>query len=116
MGHTTSVFAPLALIVVGTGWLLSNIGVAPQINWVWTLSLAGLGVLMLLVSGVDKLSIVFAPLLLVASGLSVLRQSGRLSLDIEAPILVILMGVLLLIARSPRIRAPSWIKEVQVKP
>ena len=38
----------------------------------------------------------------------ILRQTGRISLDVEVPILVIVIGCLLLIARSKSIPLPDW--------
>jgi len=100
---------PLLLIAVGAGWLLSVLGVAPSIDWIWTLGLAVVGLLTLAISGIDKFSIVVGPFFFIASGLSILRQSDRLRLELEVPILVILGGVLMLIARLPAIRVPSWV-------
>ncbi len=100
---------PLVIVTVGVGWLLSTIGVGANINWVWTLGLAVGGVLTFLLSGIDKVSVIVGPLLLIASGLSVLRQTDRVSLDIEVPILVIVSGVLLAVARLPSIPAPGWL-------
>lgn len=100
---------PFLIITVGVGWLLTTLGVAPQINWVWTLGLAVVGFTTFAVSGVDKASVVVGTLFLLASLFSVLRQTGKLQLDTEVPILVISMGVLMLIVRSSRIPVPSWI-------
>ena len=100
---------PFLIITVGFGWLLTTLGVAPQINWVWTLGLAVVGFTTFAVSGVDKASVVIGTLFLLASLFSVLRQTGKLQLDTEVPILVIATGVLLLIVRSSRIPIPSWI-------
>ncbi|MEM6471748.1 MAG: hypothetical protein AAF802_19465 [Planctomycetota bacterium] len=99
---------PLLLITVGSGWLLSTLNVAPGINWIWTLGLAVLGLLAFPLSGFDKATVVAGPFMIVASCLSLLRQTGRLALDVEIPMLVILSGILLLIARSSSIPAPSW--------
>jgi hypothetical protein len=54
--------------------------------------------------------VVVGPFFIITACLSVLRQAGRLSLDVEIPILVILAGVLLLIARWPAIPIPDWIE------
>jgi hypothetical protein len=105
----TTLVLPILLITVGAGWLLTTLGVAPGINWVWTLGLAVVGLLTLAVSGFDKVSVVIGPLFIAASVLSVLRQTGRLHADIEVPILVIFAGVLLLVARTPAIPIPKWI-------
>jgi hypothetical protein len=97
------------LITVGSGWLLSVLEVAPGIDWIWTLGLAVVGFLTFAVGGFDKLTIVVGPYFILASCLSILRQTNRLELDIEVPILVIAAGVLLLIARLPRVPVPAWI-------
>ena len=99
----------LLIITLGTGWLLSAIGFGPNLNWIWILGLGMLGVLTFIgTGGVDKASIVIGPFFLFSSGLSMMRQSGHLSIDIEIPILIILIGVLLLIAQSRMIPAPTW--------
>lgn len=100
---------PILIIVVGVGWLLTAQGFGPGINWVWTLGLGTIGILTFLTSkGFDKVSVVIGPFFLLASLLSVLRQSGRLSLDIEIPVLVISIGILLLLAQLPAIPKPGW--------
>lgn len=99
---------PLLLIVVGVGWLLTTLGIAPAINWIWTLGLAAAGLVPFALHGIDKLTVSVGPFFIVASLLSVLRQSNRLSIDHELPILVILAGILLLIVRSPAIPVPKW--------
>ncbi|MGD9634839.1 MAG: hypothetical protein AB7G28_13010 [Pirellulales bacterium] len=107
---------PVLLITLGAGWLLTAMGVAPEINWIWTLGLALVGVLALAVSGIDKSTIVIGPLFVLASCLSLLRQTGRLEVDMEIPVLVIATGILLLVARYRRIPAPSWLLEPPNKP
>ncbi len=100
---------PILIIVVGVGWLLTNRGVAPGIDWIWTLGLGIVGILTFVVSGFDKLSVVIGPFFLVSSLLSVLRQGGHLSLDVEVPVLVISIGVFLLIAHVPAVPNPRWL-------
>ena len=102
---------PLLLILLGTGWLLTNLGLAPQIDWVWTLCLAGVGVLMFVIGAFDKVSFVVGGFFVIASVLSLLRQTGRISVDIEIPLLTILLGLLLLAARSAAIPPPAWLKD-----
>jgi len=48
------------------------------------------------------------PFFLLASVLSVLRQTDYLSLNVEIPVLVISIGVLLLVAQLPAIPKPGW--------
>ena len=99
----------LLVITVGVGWLLTALGWGLGIHWIWTLGLGVVGILTFVVSGgVDKVSIVVGPFLLAASFLSILRQTGRLSVDIEIPILVITIGVLLLLSHVLPIPNPRW--------
>lgn len=109
----TTILLPVLLVAIGSGWLLSNLGVTPGVDWVWTLLLAALGVLTFVLGGFDKVTATVGPLLIIASGLSWLRQSGRISLGFEVPVLLILAGVLALLAHLPFIPAPKWI---QAKP
>ena len=109
--HAQTLLLPILLITIGTGWLLSSLNIAPGIDWIWTLGLAMVGVVTLLLGGVDKVTVVIGPLFLLTAGLSVLRQTERLPLDIEIPILVITSGVLMLLARSPQIPMPRWISD-----
>jgi hypothetical protein len=100
---------PILIIVVGVGWLLTAKGFGPGINWIWTLALATIGILTFVLSkGFDKSSVVIGPFFLLATLLSVLRQTDQLSLEIEVPVLVISIGALLLVAQLPAIPKPGW--------
>jgi hypothetical protein len=99
---------PILIIVVGVGWLLTAQQVEPGINWIWTLGLAVVGILTFIVGGFDKVSVAVGPFFLIASLLSVLRQNGNLSVNVEVPVLVISVGVLLLVAQLPAIPKPAW--------
>jgi hypothetical protein len=100
---------PILLITVGVGWLLSTLGITPEINWVWTLGLFATGLLTFALYGFDKATLPIGGFFLTAAVLSVLRQTGRLSLDVEIPILVIVGGVLLLACRHPAVPTPKWL-------
>ncbi len=104
--------APAILIItLGLGWLLTTQGFIPGIDWVWTLGLAAMGIVVFLVSGgIDKVSVVLGAFFLISSVLSVLRQVGKLQQNTELPILVILIGSLLLVVQLPIIPAPRWLK------
>jgi hypothetical protein len=99
------------LLTTGTGWLLSALGFLPQINWLWTLGLGVTGLATVALIGFDKVTATVGPFFLIAALLSVLRQTGHLTLNIEVPILVISAGFLLLISRLPIIPSPKWILE-----
>jgi hypothetical protein len=100
---------PVLLITLGTGWLLTTLGIVPRIDWVWTLGIAFTGILVFVLSGFNKMSVAVGPFFLLASGLSVLRQTGRLNVELEVPILVIAAGVLMIVAHSRSIPAPPWL-------
>ncbi|NUQ64530.1 MAG: hypothetical protein HUU20_18855 [Pirellulales bacterium] len=106
-----TIVLPVLLIAVGAGWLLTALGIAPGIDWVWTLGLAVVGFLAFVVGGFDKATFVAGTFFIVTSCLSVLRQTDRITIDVEVPILVMVAGVLLLIARHPAIPVPRWILE-----
>ncbi|NOX56805.1 MAG: hypothetical protein GXP27_20660 [Planctomycetes bacterium] len=99
----------ILLITVGTGWLLTALDVVPGIDWIWTLGLFVTGLLTFLMGGIDKVTFVLGSFFVIASVLSVLRQTGRLSLDVEVPLLIIILGILMLVARHPSIPVPNWI-------
>jgi hypothetical protein len=105
----STVLFPVLLIAIGSGWLLSRSGVTPNVDWVWTLLLAALGVLTFVLGGFDKVTAIIGPLLIIGSGLSWLRQTGRITLGFEIPALMILGGVLALVAHLPSIPAPRWL-------
>jgi hypothetical protein len=102
---------PILLITLGSGWLLTVLGIVPEIDWIWTLALALVGILTFAVGGIDKVTIVIGPFFLLASTFSILRQTGRLRMDLEIPLLVIVFGLLLLIARMRTIAPPRWLIE-----
>ncbi len=102
---------PVIIIIVGLGWLLNAMTVIPDINWVWTLGLAAVGLLTLVLDGLNRVSVVVGPFFLAAACFSVLRQTGTMTENIEVPCLVIVFGVLLLISYLVKLPAPTWILE-----
>lgn len=102
---------PILIIVVGIGWLLNVDEIIPKVDWIWTCALAAVGILTLAVGGFDRLTFVVGPFLIIASICSILRQTGRLSLDTEIPILTIVLGVLLLLGHILRLPIPEIMKE-----
>jgi len=107
--NNSTLVVPILMIAVGVGWLLSTLQIIPEINWLWTAGLAAAGLLPFALGGLDKVNIVVGPWFLSASVLSVLRQSGKLSFDVEVPILVIIGGLLMIVARSPAFPSPNWL-------
>jgi hypothetical protein len=113
-GAKSSIAVPVLIIAVGIGWLLTVWDVLPSVNWVWLLCLGIVGVLAL-ASGIDKLTFVVGPFLIVASFFSLLRQTERITVEVEVPSLVITGGVLMLLAALLPLRTPRWLIEPQGK-
>jgi hypothetical protein len=103
--------APILMITLGVGWLLTVHNVLPGVNWIWILGLAVTGLLILLLGGIDKATFVIGPFLIASTFFSLMRQTGRISIDTEAPSLVIVFGALMLLAMLLPIRVPAWIIE-----
>jgi len=106
-----SIAAPILIITVGVGWLLTTHKVLPGIDWIWVLGMAVIGILIMVLGGIDKFTAVVGPFLIIATGFSLLRQTGRISENTEVPCLVIVSGVLVLIARFLPVPAPKWLKD-----
>jgi hypothetical protein len=99
--------APILVIVVGIGWLLNVQGIIPKVDWIWTIALAVTGVLVIAVGGLDKLTAVVGPFLVISSICAVLRQTGKLSIEREVPILTIILGILMLTVMMVKLPRPK---------
>jgi hypothetical protein len=101
---------PVFTILVGIAWFLNVMGVMRGVDWVWTLGLATAGILSLVAGGLNKITVVTGPFLLVASVCSLLRQTGRLAADHEIPVLVIVLGILMLISQLSNLPVPESLR------
>jgi len=93
--HQRIVF-PGLVTAIGIGWLLTARGIVPGVDWAWIACLGVTGVLILAVRGIDRVTVIVGPFLLLSTLLSFLRQSGRMSIETELPVLVIAIGLLML--------------------
>ena len=93
----------------GFAWLISALGIIPQVNWIWTIGLGVVGLSTLAYQGINKFSIIVGPGFLAASLFSILRQMEYLTIEIEVPMLVILAGILMIIAHLQAIPKPTWL-------
>ncbi len=98
---------PILVIVVGIAWLLNIMGILPGVDWLWTVSIAAVGIIVLTFGGVNRVTVVICPFLITASIFSVMRQTGRLPVDKEVPLLTIALGVFWLIASAIKIPLPQ---------
>ena len=103
--------APILTIIVGLTWLLNTLNIIPGVDWAWSIGLATVGILSVAVGGFNKVSIVTGPFLIIASVFYVMRQTGKINIDLEVPILVIVLGVLMLISQLSKLPLADALKE-----
>jgi len=101
---------PVVLIVIGAGWLLNEMNYFPSVSWIIILGLLVAGVAVLAVDGINKSTIVLGPMLIAGAVTTFLRQQFGLGLSVQLPVLLILCGCLMLLARS------NWIRSAPPKP
>ncbi len=109
-GSRKRFIVPVSVILLGVTWLLNVLKILPGVDWIWTAGLAAVGILTLALGGINKLTAVIGPFLMVASVSSILRQTGRLEIDREVPILTIVLGCLLLLVQLLNIPLPELLR------
>jgi hypothetical protein len=107
----TSIVFPVLLTTLGVAWFLTVKNVDPRINWVSVLGFGVLGLLILTVGGIDKVTLVIGPFLLVCCCLAVARQLGHIDWETVLPVLVIVAGVLMLISHLLPVPYPDWLQK-----
>src|SRR2546423_15167417 len=105
-----SILGSVLIIALGVAWLLNVLGIVPRVDWIWTIALAAVGLLVLLGNGLNRQSFVIGLFLLAASVLSVMRQTSRIRPDVEVPVLIIVLGLLCLLAQVLRLPKPRWME------
>lgn len=99
----------VAIMALGVAWLLNNVGVLPAVEWIWTLGLAVTGIMIVAIAGLDKATAVVGSFLVIKAFFSIFRQTGKISINYEIPILVIIFGLLLLVAVLSPLKKPAWL-------
>jgi len=94
---------PITLIVVGVIGLVWYFRWLPDIDWIIALGFVLGGVAVLVVDGINKSSIVTGPFLIAVGVAWWLRDQYRFSWNLIIPTLLVVLGVLMLVARSPQI-------------
>lgn len=103
---------PILTIMFGVTWLLNVKQIVPGVDWMWTIGLATGGLLNVILGGLNKVTIVTGPFLLVASGCSYLRQTKQIPIDQEIPILIIVLGILMLVSQLSPLKMPEELQIV----
>jgi hypothetical protein len=99
------------IVALGVAWLLNAMRVAPELDWIWIIGLGVSGILLLTITRLDRFNFVAGLSLIVSSVLSALRQTKTITVNIEAPILFITVGILLLLAQLLPLRASAAAEE-----
>ena len=94
---------PITLIIVGLVWLVWHFRLFPDIDWLIALGFIGGGIAVMVFEGINKNSIVIGPILIAMGGAWALNDRYRVSWSLLIPALLVLLGVLMLIARSTAI-------------
>ena len=94
---------PITLIVVGVIGLIWYFRWLPDLDWIISLGFILGGIAVLVVDRVNKSSIVTGPFLIAIGIAWWLRDRYRVSWSLIIPTLLVVLGVLMLIARTPRI-------------
>jgi hypothetical protein len=94
---------PITLIVVGLVWLVWHFRFFPDIDWVIALGFVAGGIAVMIFDGINKNSIVIGPILIAMGGAWALNDRYRVSWSLIIPVMLVLLGVLMLIARSASI-------------
>lgn len=99
-------FLPIALIVVGAGWLLKELHLFPDANWIVILGLISAGVLIMVLEGFNSETVIKGPMLIAAGVAAYLHLHQGWDWRILVPSLLILAGLLILASRSGTIPPP----------
>jgi hypothetical protein len=74
-----------------------------RIDWIWVSGLGISGILLLSLAKLDRFNFVVGTTLMICSILALLRQTDVITINIEAPVLFICVGLLLLLSHVFRL-------------
>lgn len=101
MNDKSSALLPVGLIVFGTLWFLKSADLLPDTADIIAAALIGAGVLVGVLDGFNKQSLISVPMLWYAGAAVYARQHYNIAMPVLAALAMILAGCLMLLARSP---------------
>jgi len=101
---------PIALICLGVVWFLKSTALLPNTTTLLSVLLAAAGCLLFIMDGLNKSTLVNCPLLIYAGLAIYLHDNQAVQLSHLLSLGMVLMGLLMLLARSNRIpeRSLRW--------
>jgi len=98
-----SVTAPVVLITLGSVWFLKSTSLLPDTASLLALLLVLTGILLLLMDGLNKSTLVTSPMMIYGGAAVYYYDSVALRMSHVLSLGMVLLGILLLFARSERI-------------
>ncbi len=95
-----SLFLPLFLIIAGAVWFLKTTGILPATATLVSIALAGAGIVVLVMDGINKQSVVAGPLLVYIGAAVYLKSQYLLGYSPLVALGMMVLGCLLLLSRS----------------
>ena len=93
---------PITLIVAGLAWLAWRLAWFPDFDWIIAVGLVAGGVAIMVLDGLTKSSVVIGPFLMGVGIAWGAHERYRVHWSVLVPVLLVLLGVLMLVARNPR--------------
>lgn len=97
---------PLLLIVFGALWFLKASALLPDGSTIVALLLIATGLIIFVVEGINRANIVLSPMLFYSGGAVYVYDHFVLKLSYLLSLGMVLLGLLLIIARSERLNPP----------
>jgi hypothetical protein len=110
-GSRNALVVAILLITLGTAWLLEIHHIGAPVSWPWPMLLTVIGALFLLVYGLNKITVVLGPFLIIGAVTNVLCQVNWMSVRSVIPSLVVAAGVLILLAYLLPLPLPEFMKD-----
>ena len=95
-----SLFLPLLLIIAGAVWFLKTTGILPATATLVSIALAVAGIVVLVMDGINKQSVVAGPLLVYIGAAVYLKSQYLLGYSPLVALGMMVLGCLLLLSRS----------------
>ncbi|MDH3584677.1 MAG: hypothetical protein OER86_10720 [Phycisphaerae bacterium] len=101
----------ILVIALGICWLLEAMKVLENVDWVLIGMLVVGGILTMTIGGVDKVTVVVGPFLILTGIFAFLRQREIFTLELMVPTLVISLGLLMLLSTLSPLGRPKWLED-----